>query len=200
MYRKVLTTLFSLLMAVNFTFAQDAKPKPDAATIEKLGAIRARVNTKSTDLQKLVNPNSNGITIAQGSLATQYNQSVGVWQKRLAAENAKAADARDQAIIDSLNGKLEKASAMWNQYATKDLPLFNQQLGDINVAVTALSYIVSQLSPQDQNWVRADLDPAQLVAVFTSVDKRLDEVTASANTVVKDWLKSLAEREKVTQE
>ena len=46
----------------------------------------------------------------------------------------------------------------------------------------------------DQAWLRTGIDPQALTAVFVALDKRLDQLTADAKTLVADFKTNLEER------
>jgi len=200
MRRIALLTLLSLFMTGGLAWAQTPAKEELAAQIEKLGAIRGRVSTKLNDLLKLTNLSANGVSQAGNAVLTQFQQTTTALQKRVAQETAKPADARDQALLDSSNAKLTEVAALWSAQASKDAPAFNQAIGVIQASAGQLSVVVNNLTTIDQSWVRADLDPALLIATLAAADKRIDELTVAATPLIENFKKLCAERERAMQE
>ena len=128
-------------------------------------------------------------------MATAYTQSRAEVVKRLQTEGAKAGDARDQLTIDALNVRLERIDSIWNNdYQRKDLPPFNSKITEINNFANNLAVVYQNVAGADQAWLRTGIDPQALTAVFVALDKRLDQLTADAKTLVADFKTNLEER------
>ena len=165
------------------------------AQIEQLGALRIRVSNKLNNLAKATDPSANGLNAATEAVATAYTQSRAEVVKRLQTEGAKAGDARDQLTIDALNVRLERIDSIWNNdYQRKDLPPFNSKITEINNFANNLAVVYQNVAGADQAWLRTGIDPQALTAVFVALDKRLDQLTADAKTLVADFKTNLEER------
>jgi hypothetical protein len=190
MRSKILLTIFSLCLAHGLPVRA-----ADTTQMEKLGAIRLRVCAKFNDVQKLMNDAANGANQADNSLQFQYQQSSAIWNRRIQQENAKPADTRDQALVESLNAKIDKANTMWSNHQWAEGPIYLQQMAPLRDTLSYLVLLIQALSPIDQSWVRADLDAPQLTAVFANIEKRLDEISTAATTIVENYKKADAANE-----
>jgi len=198
MRQKMFMVLCAVVLSHAFVWAEPTAPS--LAAVEKLGALRARVSKKMDTLQRLLNPAANGVTDAGNTFQAQYSQTVATEQKRVQQESIKPADVRDQALIDSTNAKLVKAYGLWNAYNYKDLPVFTQKMTDLQVVGQSLSPLVATFVSQDQNWLRADLDPAALTGTLAILDKRIDEITTAATPLIANYIKLCTERTRTFEE
>lgn len=205
MRSKILVTVYSMVLATGLmssgvpAFAAEPADSKMAA-IEKLGSVRVTTSAKMNDLRKLLDNQSNGATVTQYNLYLAYTQSVAAWQKRLGQENAKPADTRDQALVESLNSKLEKANTMWGNQTQKDAPLYTQNFAVLQDVGTQLTTVVNTLSTLDQNWVRADIDPAQMTSLFQTVSKRIDDAIANSTATIEAYKKLVNDRIQALQQ
>ena len=177
MYRKFILTTIALVTMTGLLRAEDATLE---ARTEKMGGLRSRVSAKLTDLGKLLDSRA------------ELN-------KRYQLEAAKAADVRDQALIDSLNAKSQKFDAFWNEQATK-WQTYSQKIQELSTFNQNLSQSYTYISMTDQTWLRAGLDPEVLANTFAALDKRTDELKAAAAKLVADFKKVCEGREQQIKE
>ena len=60
--------------------------------------------------------------------------------------------------------------------------------------------LVADLTAQDQIWLRADCDRALLIAVFTELNKRVDEVKTQATEFIAESIKRDTDDERTFKE
>jgi hypothetical protein len=205
MHSKILAALFSLVLVTGvLSVAPQARAADPAeeklAAVEKLGAVRVVASAKLNDLRKLLDNSANGANVAGWNLYLAYNRAVAGWNTRLQQENAKAADTRDQALIQSLTSKVEKANTMWASQSQKDAPLYTQTFAVHTDVGNQLTTLVNTLSTLDQSWVRAEIDPATMTAMFQALNKRIDEAIAATSATVEGYKKMVTERAQALQQ
>ena len=170
------------------------------AQIEKLGALRLRVSVKLNNLAKATDNTPNGVNAATEGLATIYTQSRNDVAKRLQTENAKTGDAHDQIAINALAAKLEQIDVIWNDYNRKNLTAFAAKITELNSFAQNLAQVYQNIAGADQAWLRTGIDPEVFTAVFVALDKRLDQLTTDAKTLVTDFKNLLDERARQIKE
>jgi len=194
MRRFIVVTAAAVLAMSGTLFAQDAKE----AQLEKMGALRARVLAKIPTLWPIVDYATSGVTAANNAVLQQYQTSNTSLQKQHQAEAAKTGEARDQATVDALGAKIGQVTTLWTDQA-KAAQEFNTKMGVHNAAYQAL-YQISTLCNNDQNWLRANLDPALFISVLTALDKSCDEIKAQAAPLLADYLKGCADRDRALKQ
>ena len=73
-------------------------------------------------------------------------------------------------------------------------------MASLDVIRQNLAALVQDLSIQDQVWLRADCDRALLIAVFTELNKRVDEVRAQTTALLAEYQKRNADDDKTLRE
>ena len=107
---------------------------------------------------------------------------------------------RIESALDQATAKVARIQAVWQDIATKFLPAFSQKWGILNATRNNLVALVNDLAAQDQVWLRADCDPAILVAVFTELNNRVDEVKEQATMSVTEYIKRCNDDERTLKE
>ncbi|MCG3147521.1 MAG: hypothetical protein PCFJNLEI_00961 [Verrucomicrobiae bacterium] len=194
MQKLVLVTVAAVLATGSTLFAEDAKE----AQFEKMGALRARVLAKIPTLWPIVDYTTSGVIATNNAVLQQYQTSNTSLQKKYQAEAAKTGEARDQATVDALGAKIGQLTTLWADQ-TKAAQEFNTKMGALNAAYQALQQL-SMLCNNDQNWLRANLDPALYITVLTAMDKSTDDIKAQATPLLADYLKGCGERERALKE
>ena len=193
--RKILLMAVCAMWVTNGALlAQDAKASKDQK-LESIRKLRTQVLSKLPALADLFDGEHNGMSAALGSLQKQYQDSVVAANRRVDSENAKSGDTRDQAALDQATAKVAKLQTLWTDIATKFIPAFNQKWGILTATRNNLVALVNDLAAQDQVWLRADCDPALLVAVFTELNNRVDELKEQATMSVTEYIKRCTDDE-----
>jgi len=198
--RKILLMMVCAMWVTNGALlAQDAKASKDQK-LESIRKLRTQVLSKLPALADVFDGEHNGTTTAWNSLYKQYQDSVVTVNKQIETETAKTGDARDQLALDKATAKLARIQALWSDIASKYNPAFNQKWGILTVTRNNLVALVNDLAAQDQVWLRADCDPAILIAVFTELNNRVDEVKEQGTTYVTEYIKRCNDDERTCKE
>ena len=198
--RKILLMAVCAMWVTNGALlAQDAKASKDQK-VESVRKLRTQVLSKLPALADLFDGEHNGMTAAIGSLQKQYQDSVVAVNKQIETENAKAGDTRDQLALDKATAKAARIQALWSDIAIKYIPAYNQKWGVLTVTRNNLVPLITDLAAQDQVWLRADCDPALLVAVFTELNNRVDELKEQATMCVTEYVKRCNDDERTCKE
>ena len=195
----LLMTVCAMWVTNGALLAQDAKASKDQK-VESIRKLRTQVLSKLPALADLFDAEHNGMNTALGSIQKQWQDSGAAANRRFETENAKTGDTRDQAALDQATAKVARIQAVWQDIATKFLPAFSQKWGILNATRNNLVALVNDLAAQDQVWLRADCDPAILVAVFTELNNRVDEVKEQGTTYVTEYIKRCNDDERTCKE
>ena len=199
MRKILLMTVCAMWVTSGALLAQDAKAGKEQK-IESIRKLRTQVLSKLPALADLFDAEHNGAATALGALQKQYQDSIAAANRRVDAENGKPSETRDQAALDQATAKAARIQAVWQDIATKFIPTFNQKWGVLTVTRNHLVNLINDLAAQDQVWLRADCDPALLVAVFTELNNRVDEVKEQATMDVAEYIKRCNDDERACKE
>ena len=195
----LLMTVCAMWVTNGALLAQDAKASKEQK-VESIRKLRTQVLSKLPALADIFDADHNGMNAAFGALQKQYQDGIGVMNRRVDAENAKSGDTRDQAALDQATAKAARIQAVWTDIATKYLPAFSQKWGALTTTRNNLVSLIADLAAQDQVWLRAECDPAVLVAVFTELNNRVDELKEQATMDVAEYIKQCNDDERTCKE
>jgi hypothetical protein len=196
MRRTILVTVVSLIVASGPGLTElkaETPAEAQAAQVAKLEAIHVKVAAKFAALQKLTDNQNNGINTAANSLQALFRQNLGTLNQRIQEESAKTGDARDQGLIDILNAKYDKLNTLWGHYYNQDNPAYTAPFNNLQNNVYQLGQLLDPIDSLNTAWVRAGIDPAQLVAAYQALEQKIDQLTATATALNQDYLKFCAD-------
>ena len=197
MRRTMLVTVVALLLAGGLGVSElkaETPAEAQAAQVAKLEAIHVKVAAKLAALQKLSDNQNNGINAAAVTLQALFRQNLASLNQRIQEESAKTGDARDQGLIDILNAKYDKLNTLWGHYSTQDNPAYTPPFTNLQNAVYQVGLLVEPVATLNTSWIRAGIDPAQLVAAYQSLEQKIDQLTTTATALNQDYLKFCADR------
>lgn len=151
-------------------------------------------------LNDLFDAEHNGVNAASTTYSAAYTAVIAELSKRLDDENAKPADAQDKTAAAAWNAKIARVQSLWSERNSKTWPAWRTKVNALSTARLNLAALVADLAAQDVVWLRAECDRGLLVAVFTELDKRADEIKARATVLVNDYIKQCSDDEKSMKE
>ena len=83
-----------------------------AGQLEKLGAMKGRIQSKVIELQKLMDPTQNGAAAVQAAVQKIHLQATARLAKLVLEENAKPQEMRNMAQVDNYNNRTQKLNEM----------------------------------------------------------------------------------------
>jgi len=195
----LLMTVCAMWVTNGALLAQDAKASKEQK-VESIRKLRTQVLSKLPALADIFDGEHNGMTVAYAALQKQWQEGLAAANKRVDSENSKSGDARDQAALDQAIAKVARLQAVWANLANKFFPAFGQKWNSLTTTRNNLVPLINDLAAQDQVWLRAECDPAVLVAVFTELNNRVDELKEQATMDVTEYIKRCNDDERACKE
>jgi hypothetical protein len=146
-----------------------------AGQLEKLGAMKGRIQSKVIELQKLMDPTRNGAAAAQAAVQKIHLQTSARLAKLILEENAKPQEMRNMAQVDNYNNRTQKLNEMLAEFNSVTWGLYGQKAAQLQASYAAIvPGLLSALETMEVHWVPANLDLGIIVTAVTAVEKRLD--------------------------
>ena len=200
MRKILLMTVCAMWVTNGVLLAQDAKASNEQK-LESVKKLRTQVLSKLPALADLFDPDHNGTSTALISCRKQFEESVVALNRQIETEANKPSDARDQLALDKAAAKVARFQALWSDFNFKYLVAFNKKWFALSqVTRPNLVNLVNDLAAQDQVWLRAECDPALLVAVLTELNNRVDDVKEQATISVAEYIKRCNDNESTYKE
>ncbi|MEI8352784.1 MAG: hypothetical protein WCG36_10815, partial [bacterium] len=154
------------------------EPVSKEKQMESLGVQRGRLMLKMDDVRKLMDGNLNGATAAQRTIQGIQGKRGQVLAKQLQEENAKTAEAKNQAVLEDLQKKTRQNNEMWSQFSETEWAAYNKAAGEQYPVFQALSQSFASVVNIEMTWNNAGLDLDTLTAVLSAMEKRADDIKA----------------------
>lgn len=154
------------------------EPVSKEKQMETLGALRGRLMLKMDDVRKLMDANQNGANATRSTIQGIQTKMGQTLTKHLQEENAKAAETRNQAVIEDLQRKVLKNNEMWGQFEQKEWAVYGKVAGEQLAVFQALSQLFTGFVNIEMTWNNAGLDLDVLIAVLSAIEKRADDIKA----------------------
>jgi len=210
----------------NLMAADDAQALREKQ-LEKLGAMKGRIQSKVTELPKLLDPAQNGAAAMQAAIqqiqqkitadvARQAQMQLKLMElQKLLDPNQKGA-AELSAAVQQLQQKM--AASVPKQIQQEEKKTAEQKLGEIgqtfaaalanyNKKLADMQGIYGQITtyvlpsmPAEAQWISADLDIEVLISLWATVEKGADDLKAMNTDALAELKKTVTAWEPLTKE
>ena len=191
--RKTMAIVLSVVVlgCARLMAADDAQQVAKEKSMEKVGAMKGRIVTKSQVVGTLLDMQASGINDVYPAIQKIQGQVNANIAKLLQEENAKPQEMRNVTLVDNLNKKSLKSGEMWTEFSNQWNAYAAKRVIILGVHNTLYTYVFDRVRTTDEYCVATGVDVEVLVPILTAVEKRWDDMKveiSNLNTTMKAFV------------